>query len=157
MVNFRIDKAQHRKMIREIKQLSEKQAEKEYAKIVGKAVAPIVEDMKLYAPTADNDNIVNNIGVTKAKKWTKDGSAVRVGVIKNNTTSLRNFSAQALASTIEYGTVERVRNLSRTLGIVTGGVRTGKVTARPWLRPAWDRGESAMIARVEKAIEDLAK
>lgn len=157
MVEFKINTAQHRKMLREIKRLTDKQAKKEYGKILSKAVAPILDDMRMNAPTADNDNILNNIAMTTAKKWTNEGAAMRIGVVKNNTVNLPKFSAQALAGSIEYGTVERVRNLSRTVGIVTGAQSTGKIPARPWLRPAWDRGEARMIAEIEGAIEDLAK
>jgi hypothetical protein len=77
------------------------------------------------------------IAMTSAKKRGIPPGGVSVGVIKNNKIDFPNFSAQGLASVFEYGTVERFRKI-KTMGIITGGASTGKVTPRPWLRKAVD-------------------
>lgn len=92
----------------------------------------------------------NMISVTQAKKYTSH-LGVRVGVVKNDPQEFPNFSAQALASVIEYGTAERYRQL-KAAGIVTGRVSTGSMPAAPFLRPAWDNNVKAFMDDVEDAI-----
>lgn len=142
-----------RRTLRTMAKMSEAQSRKTYRKILRRAAKPMLDDMRLNAPTADNDNILNNISITTAKKWTGAGDAVRVGVVRNKTRNLPNFSAQALASAIEYGTIQRYRSLKRSMGIVTGGSSTGKVRPKPFIRPAYDRNINGLIHRVESDIE----
>jgi hypothetical protein len=118
-----------------------------YNSILRKATRGMIEDMKRNAPTADNDNVERNIAMTTSKKYTH-GSGVRVGVVRNNTVNLPNFSAQALASVLEYGSIERVRS--------TGG-STGSVASRPWLRPAYDRHAGQVIKEVEAEVERIVQ
>lgn len=140
--------------------MSESQTGRLYRKILRKNAKRIADDMKLTAPSADNDNIVNNIGITTAKKFTS-GEGVRVGVVKNKTRNLPNFSAQALASSIEYGTVERFRSNKSGTGLRSGGGSTGAVKARPFIRPAYDKNikavEAGIVADIERAIQKAAR
>lgn len=108
---------------------------------------PIVEDMRQRSHSV---RLMKMIGVTTAKR--KAGDGVRIGVIKNDTAMFPKFSAQGLASVLEYGTQERFRKL-KALGIITGKQSTGQVTAKPFLRPAWRMGINAMINGTVKAIE----
>jgi predicted peroxiredoxin len=82
MVSFKINSAEYKRAIKEMKGLSAKQTDKEYAKIIRNGSRTMVADMKLNAPTADNDNIERNVGITTASKWTKTGSGARIGVVK---------------------------------------------------------------------------
>lgn len=92
------------------------------------------------------------ISVTQAKKYTSKYS-VRVGVVKNDVDKFPDFSAQALASVIEYGTGERYRQL-KAAGLVTGRVSTGAMPAAPFLRPGWDNNVKAFMDDVESSLED---
>lgn len=92
----------------------------------------------------------NIISVTQAKKFTSR-LGVRVGVINNDPDEFPDFSAQALAAVIEYGTAERYRELKRA-GFVTGRQSTGEMPAAPFLRPAWDANVSQFMKDVEGAI-----
>lgn len=94
--------------------------------------------------------LVDMISVTQAKKYTSR-LGVRVGVVKNDPDKFPKFSAQALASVIEYGTAERYRQL-KSLGLVTGRQSTGAMPAAPFLRPAWDSNVKAFMDDVEDAI-----
>ena len=91
------------------------------------------------------------ISTTTAKKFTSR-LGVRVGVVKNDKTLFPKFSAQALASVIEYGTAERFRQIKKA-GFVVERVSTGKMPASPWLRKAWDNNVEAFMNDVEKAIK----
>jgi HK97 gp10 family phage protein len=118
-----------------------------YNKILRKASKPMLDEMVTNAPAADNDNVQRNVGITTSRKYTH-GTGVRIGVVKNKTMNLPNFSAQALASALEYGTVERVRS--------TGGA-TGAVRPRPWLRPAYEKNIGSMISQVEAEVDKLVQ
>jgi hypothetical protein len=90
------------------------------------------------------------IGVTTAKK--RAGKlGIKVGVVKNDPQEFEDFSAQALASVIEYGTAERYRTL-KSAGLITGRVSTGAMPAAPFLRPAWDNNVADFMKGVEGAI-----
>lgn len=90
------------------------------------------------------------ISVTQAQKYTSR-LGVRVGVVKNDPDKFPEFSAQALASVIEYGTAERYRML-KSAGLVTGRVSTGSMPAAPFLRPAWDNNVRSFMDDVEGSI-----
>lgn len=108
---------------------------------------PMVNDMKRNSKSARLEPM---IGVTTAKKRAGD-LGIKVGVVKNDVDAFPEFSAQAMASVIEYGTAERYRQL-KAAGFVTGRVSTGRMPAAPWLRPAWDRHVSTMMDKTEQAI-----
>lgn len=88
----------------------------------------------------------NIISVTQAKRYAGP-RGVRVGVINNNTEDFPDFSAQGLASVIEYGTQERFRETG-----FFSAASTGKMPTAPFLRPAWDANVKAFMKDVEDAI-----
>lgn len=98
-----------------------------------------------------SDDIADMISVTQAKKFRGGPRSVRVGVIKNDASKFPAFSAQALASVIEYGTNERFREL-KFAGIITGRQSTGEMPSAPFLRPAYDNNVGAFMADVEQAF-----
>jgi HK97 gp10 family phage protein len=150
-VHITVDRAGLRREIERLRRVAKSVNPSAFAKVMRKAAKPIEQDMKHNAPTADNDNIVNNIGITTAQRRTRGGLGVRVGVIRNKTRNLPGFSAPALAAVQEYGTDERRKN---------SGARTGKVTpssshSGPFLRPAFDRNESKTYAIIERETDKL--
>lgn len=92
------------------------------------------------------------ISVTTAKKRAGD-LGIKVGVVKNDVDTFPDFSAQALASVIEYGTAERHRELKAAGILVTGRQSTGVMPAAPFLRPAWDAHVKSFMDDVQDAIE----
>lgn len=97
--------------------------------------------------------LVPMISVTQAKRFRGGPRSVRVGVVKNDASKFPKFSAQALASVIEYGTKERFRELV-TAGIITGRQSTGEMPEIPFLRPAFDGNVGAFMNDVESTILD---
>jgi len=91
------------------------------------------------------------ISRTVAKKRVGPTPGVLVGVIKNDTDIFPKFSAQALASVLEHGTPERFRK-TRSIGLITGKVSTGKVNPMPFLRPAYDLNIRGVITKTEESI-----
>lgn len=144
IVSFHVDKASIKRTLQTMANMSVAQSEKKSTQILRSSVKPIEADMKMNAPTADNDNVLRNIGITTARKRTKNSGGVRVGVVKDNVINLPNFSAPALAGSIEYGTVER-----RT----KTGKATGMIDPSPFLRPAYDRHIDSVINSIESKIE----
>lgn len=110
---------------------------------------PMVEDMRRSTKSA---RLPGMIGVTTAKK--RSGRlGIKVGVVKNDSSLFPEFSAEAFASVLEYGTAERYRQL-KAVGLVTGRQSTGEMPAAPFLRPSWDRNVKAFMADTEQAILD---
>lgn len=97
--------------------------------------------------------LVDMINVTQAKKYRGGPRSVRVGVVKNDVSKFPKFSAQALASVIEYGTKERFRELV-TAGVITGRQSTGEMPSIPFLRPAFDNNQKQFMDDVESTILD---
>ena len=93
------------------------------------------------------------IGITTALKKTPPYGA-KVGVIKNSKTLFPKFSAPATAAVIEYGTSERFRVSKKMGGVAVGAASTGKMPAKPFLRPAWDIYSPDYIRKTEKDIID---
>lgn len=114
-----------------------------------KARKHFVPDMRRGSPS---DRIREMITVTTAKKYTRGPRSIRVGVVKNDPDMFPDFSAQALASVLEHGTVERYRQVRRA-GFVVGRVSTGKVKPQPFLRPAFDQNKAKFMADMEDAIQ----
>jgi 7-cyano-7-deazaguanine synthase in queuosine biosynthesis len=108
-----------------------------------------VPDMKRGSHSA---RLMKMISVTQAKKWTGGGASVRVGVVKNDADLFPDFSAQALASVLEYGTEERFRKLSKA-GIITGRVSTGRVKETSKLREAYEKNKEPFMDDVERSID----
>lgn len=108
---------------------------------------PMVQDMKVRSKSS---RIAEMISVTTAKKRAGEFGA-KVGVVKNDTSLFPKFSAQALASVIEYGTDERFRTLKAGV-LVTGRQSTGSVKPYPFLRPAWDANKESFMKATEEAI-----
>lgn len=99
--------------------------------------------------------LVPMISITTAKRRAGPLGA-RVGVTKNDASKFPDFSAQALASVLEYGTEERFRNL-RGLGLITGRQSTGRITPKPFLRPAFDAHVRPFMDGVTQAINKKLK
>ena len=110
---------------------------------------PIVADMKQGSVSL---RLVRMIGSTINKRRA-GRMGLRLGVIKNDAALFPKFSAPALASLFEYGTQERFRQLKK-LGLVIGRQSTGRMTAVPFLRPAWNRGKAGMIS---KTVSDIKR
>lgn len=109
---------------------------------------PIIEDMRQRSHSV---RLVSMIDITTARR--KAGPfGIRLGVIKNDPQKFPKFSAQGLASVLEYGTPERFRKL-HAAGLVTGRVSTGSISAKPFLRPAWRMGINGMVEKTVKSIE----
>ena len=105
-----------------------------------RAAAPVVQRMKAAAPS---DRLASAVGMTTAKSKTGGGTmSMRIGVIKNPGGG--TMSAPALASIFEYGSADRVQ--------ASTGRRTGSVTKRPWLRPAWDGTVNQLKATFEQGV-----
>ena len=101
---------------------------------------PMVEDMKA---NSKSDDIKEMIGITQAKKKTgNSGFAVKAGVVKNDTNLFPKFSAQALASVIEYGTELRRHESGKNVGYIEEG---------PFLRPAYDKNVAQFMKKVEES------
>lgn len=109
--------------------------------------AAIVAAMKSGSPSV---KLMSVIGATTSQRLA--GAGVRLGVIKNNPSLFPDFSAQATASVIEYGTAERYRQL-KSGGLITGRVSTGRISPKPFLRPAWVSGKGIMISKTVSAIK----
>lgn len=109
---------------------------------IRKATKPILSEMKANAPNADNDSLINNIGIRAKRKGSK-WMGYRVGVVSNKGKVMKNFTPQALAAVMEYGTAVRTKR---------GGASTGAVRKRPFLRPAMDKHESSVRRNVEQEI-----
>lgn len=92
--------------------------------------------------------LVDMISVTTAKKYTAGPRSIRVGVVKNDTEKFPKFSAQALASVLEYGTDERFQQTG-----VFSAKSTGSLSPTPALRPAWDENVDGFMQDVERSIE----
>lgn len=114
-----------------------------------KAKKHFIDEMKRESHSARLEDMIS---VTTAKKNAVPPYAIRIGVVKNKPEKFPKFSAQALASVIEYGTAERYRML-KAAGLITGRVSTGEMPAAPFLRPAWDANVMAFMADVEQAIQ----
>ena len=99
---------------------------------------------------APSSRIANMIGITTAIRKTPPYGA-KVGVIHNDKTQFPTFSAPALASVIEYGTDERFRGV-KAVGVVVGAHSTGRITPKPFLRPAWDANVRQYIRNTERDI-----
>lgn len=98
-----------------------------------------------------SDRISKMIGVTTAEKWSGEYGA-KIGVIKNDVDLFPTFTAPALASVIEYGTKEERFRKGR-FGIITSKGSTGRVPARPFLRPAWDSTVNTFMRKTEDSID----
>lgn len=92
--------------------------------------------------------LMDMISVTTARKFTRGPRSVRVGVVKNDASLFPKFSAQALASVLEYGTDERFRQTG-----IFSAESTGSVSPHPALRPAWDENVGPFMEDVERSIE----
>lgn len=113
---------------------------------------PIVQAMRRNASGyVGSSRIAEMVGVTTAKRRAGDWGA-KVGVVKNDPDKFQDFTAQALASVIEYGTDERFRKL-KAGAFITGRQSTGRMPAMPFLRPAWDQNVNAFMNGVEDSIE----
>jgi len=145
-----INEAEFQAAIKDFDRMIHSMQEKEVRKIQrAKAKVYFVEEMKRNSHSVRLENMIS---VTTAKKNHVPPYAVRIGVVKNDKALFPKFSAQALASVIEYGTAERYRQL-KAAGFVTGRQSTGSMPAAPFLRPAWDANVFAFMAAVEKAIQ----
>lgn len=100
---------------------------------------------------AGSSRIADMISITTAKKRAGDLGA-KVGVVRNDPNRFPNFSAQALASVLEYGTGERFRKLKAGV-FITGRQSTGSVNPHPFLRPAWDAHVGSFMSDMEDAVE----
>lgn len=145
-INIEVDRAQLRKEIARLRRVAKSVDPKSFHRIMRKAAKPIMDDMKANAPTADNDNILNNIGITTSRKRTRGGNGVRVGIVKNKTRNLPNLSAPALAAVHEYGTPERRK---------ASGASSGSVKAGPFLRPAFDKNEARVLRSIATETDKL--
>ena len=91
-------------------------------------------------------SLMKMIGITSRKKYAPT-NGVRVGVVKNDKAKFPKINAQGLAAILEYGTNERFQPIK--IGAITVGRRSvGKITASPFIRPAYD-------ANIQKAIKDI--
>lgn len=152
-VHIGLDKAEFRKALKVFDEIGNRMDRKFITRSLRKNAKPMADEMRRNAPTADNDNIERNIGISTAKKKNRGKTGVRVGVVKDKTQGMDNFSAPALASVLEYGTDERFRNLKKA-GITIGRASTGRVEAVPFIRPAYDRHEAGLIKGV---LDDIDK
>jgi hypothetical protein len=148
-----IDMNEYRNTLKGIEGMDAKMVDRKLRSILRRNIKPMTAEMKHRAPTRDNDSILDNIGVTTARKWVGKSGAIRVGVISDKNKRMKNFSAQALASVLEYGSAERFRRAQSTFGIITALASTGRVEARPFLRPAYDNNIGGLVAGVERDIE----
>lgn len=147
-LNIRVNEAEFRQGLDLLKKASKSLNKKWTLSLLRRKARPIVNDMKTSSPS---NRIAKMISITTSKKYTK-GAGIRLGVVHNNKAMFPKFSAQALASVLEYGTVERFRRLKK-LGIITGRISTGRVTSAPYLRPAWHGGRERMISETVKEIK----
>lgn len=92
--------------------------------------------------------LMEMISVTTARKYTKGPRSIRVGVVKNDTSLFPKFSAQALASVLEYGTEERFIKTG-----VFSAKSTGSMPSSPALRPGFDENVDPFMHDVERSIE----
>lgn len=145
-----INEAEFQSAIKSFDKMIHSMNEKEVRKIQ-KASAKVyfIEEMKRNSHSVRLERMIS---VTVAKKNHVPPYGVRIGVVKNDNALFPDFSAQALASVIEYGTAERYRQL-KAAGFVTGRVSTGKMPVAPFLRPAWDANVLAFMQDVERAIQ----
>lgn len=97
----------------------------------------------------DSARMQQMISVTQAKKFTSR-LGVRVGVVKNDVSLFPKFSAQALASILEYSTIGKKERFRQT-GIFSAE-STGVPTAQPWLRNAYDANVEPFINDVRQSI-----
>ncbi len=107
----------------------------------------IIPDMKAGSKSV---RIERMIGVTTSKKRAGE-LGVKIGVIKNDPALFPDFSAQATASVIEYGTAERYRKL-KAAGFITGRQSTGKMPSAPFLRPAWDKNVKQFMDSIQELV-----
>ena len=152
-VTIGLNKAEFRKSLKVFDELGNRMDRKFITRTLRRNAKPMEAEMKRNAPTADNDTLVKNIGITTSKKKNLGRTGVRVGVVKDKSENLNGFSAPALASVIEYGTEERYRKLKKA-GIITGRASTGSVEAKPFIRRAYDRHEEKLM---EAVINDINK
>ena len=145
-VSIELNKGDIKKAIQELRKINRNLSEKAVRRILKKNSNPIVQAMISGSPSA---RIGRAIGKTTRKR-SAPPFGVKIGVVKNSTTEFPDFSAPALASVIEYGTDERFRRTS-----LASAVSTGKITAKPWLRPAYDANESTFVRKSVKDLEDL--
>lgn len=107
---------------------------------------------KHFVPAMKNNvhsaRLMQMISVTTARKHTRGPRSIRVGVVKNDANLFPKFSAQALASVLEYGTDERFRQTG-----IFSAESTGAVSAHPALRPAYDSNVEPFMKDVERSIE----
>ena len=107
---------------------------------------------KHFVPTMKRNmhsaRLMDMISVTTARKWTGSEMGVRVGVVRNDPEKFPDISAQGLAAILEYGTDERFRQTG-----AFSAQSTGRITARPAIRPAYDSNKDAFMNDVERSIE----
>ena len=154
-VTLKVDLPQLRKTLQQMAGMGASQSEVFLSKTIRAAVRPMVAQMKQDAPTRDNDNLVNNVGIKAVRTRRRPADALTVGVVRNRSKSMKGFSPQALASAIEYGTPLRVRKSARRGRLLRAVVSTGKITAPPqgaFLRPAFDDNAPMVEAYIEAQV-----
>lgn len=134
----------------ELKRLERSLPRNEVNTIYRRNANPMLRAMK---QGSSSDNIAKMTAITTKQSGRSRAPKVgiRIGVINNDVNLFPDFSAPALASVLEHGTDERFRNI-KSLGIITSQQSTGKVMAKPWLRPAYDANEADFIAKTMKSI-----
>lgn len=164
VVTIKVNLPELRRTLQQLAGMGASQSEVFLAKTIRAAVRPMVAQMKDDAPTRDNDNLANNVGIKNVRMRRRPAAALKVGVTRNRLKNLRGFSAPALAAAIEYGTPIRVRKSSRKGRLLRSVVSTGKITAHPegtFLRPAFDNHVAHVEAYIEseviKAVEKATK
>lgn len=148
-IDIEVDQKEFAEALRTAVRLEEAITPKWIKSTQRRKLKPMVQAMKSNSKSV---RIAKMIGITTAKK--RSGAlGAKVGVLKSDSSLFPTFSAEALASVIEYGTGERFRTL-KAAGFVTGRQSTGRVQPQPFLRPAWDANVGSFMNEMENAITD---
>lgn len=146
-ISIKVDEREFNKAVATAVNMHKSITEKWMQSTHRKHLRPIASAMKAGSKSS---RIEKMVGVTTAKRKAPPYGA-KVGVIKNDKKLFPKFSAQALASVIEYGTPERFRGTKKG-SFTMGAIPTGKVAPEPWLRPAWDQNVQTYMKHTEQDI-----
>lgn len=145
-------KVDNKQALRELRELQDKLDRKSINDIQRRNATPMLADMKQNSPSV---RIAKQTAITtrQTKRPRAPRIGIRIGVINNDPALFPEFSAPALASVLEHGTDLRYRRAAKSFGISIGTQTTGKVTPKPWIRPAYDRHVKTFIAKTIRSYE----
>lgn len=154
MIEIELDEDDFQEALDDIQQMYDNIDEKWLKQTLRRKVKPIERSAKI---NSHSKSLMKVIGTSMSKKNVGDNISARVGVVKNDPNLFPDINAYALASILEYGTVERFREVTNKYGAVVDTQSTGRVSgSNSWLRASYDKNIDKVIRDFESTIEKRA-